>query len=149
MKISLMFSIKYNEDLHYVNEQCMRKPPLDPTLPFLFYRRIDVDAHNTKILAIVPGEMIVLNAIDKYDENNSTLHLHTRTISLPHQIHLKPNILVELYAGNYNTKDGLVNGSDGIFKAYTKYNDFDIVWIRFNDNTIGQQQRKKLIQCYT
>ena len=45
-------------------------------------------------------------------------------------------------------KDGLVNGSDDIFKAYTKYNDFDIVWIRFNDSTIRQQQCKKLVQCH-
>ena len=137
-----------NEYLHYINEQCVRKPPLDPTMLFLFYRRIDVDAYNTKMLAIVPGEMTVLNAIDKHDENNSALRLHTWTILLLYQIRLKPNILVELYAGNYNTKDGLVNGLDGIFKAYTKYNDFDIVWIRFNDNTIRQQQCKKLIQCY-
>ena len=72
---------------------------------------------------------------------------HTNN-SLPHQIHLKPNILVELYARNYNTKDGLVSGLDGIFKAYIKYNDFDIVSIRFNDSKIGQQQCKKLIQCY-
>lgn len=56
-----------NEDLHYINQQCVREPPLDPTPPFLFYRRIDVDAHNTKMLEIVPSEMTILNAIDKHD----------------------------------------------------------------------------------
>ena len=27
--------------------------------------------------------------------------------------------MVELYVGNYNIEDGLVNGADGTFKAYT------------------------------
>ena len=29
-------------------------------------------------------------------------------------------MLVELYAGNYNIEDGLVNGADGAFKSYSK-----------------------------
>jgi len=41
-------------------------------------------------------------------------------------------MLVELYAGNYNTQDGLVNGAEGIFKRYTICNsEYDMVWIHF------------------
>ena len=75
--------------------------------------------------------------------------MYSHTTTLPSQICLKPNILVELYAGNYNVQDGLVNGSDGIFKAYTAQNNIDIVWIKFNDPSIGHHQRKKLAQCYS
>ena len=57
-------------------------------------------------------------------------------------------MLVELYSGNYNTSDGLVNGSNGVFKYYTKEDNLDIVWIKFNDPTIGQQQRIKYAHHY-
>jgi hypothetical protein len=33
---------------------------------------------------------------------------------------LKLDMLVEIYACNYDSQDGLVNGADGILKAYTK-----------------------------
>ena len=46
---------------------------------------------------------------------------------------MKKYMLVELYAGNYNTQDGLVNGAEGIFKRYTICNnEYDMVWITTN-----------------
>ena len=58
-------------------------------------------------------------------------------------------MLVELYAGNYNTNDGLVNGAKGIFKSYSSNNNRpDIVWIEFSDPEIGKQQRSKFKQLY-
>ncbi|XP_059077054.1 uncharacterized protein LOC131876217 [Cryptomeria japonica] len=137
-----------DDDLQYLNYFCFCPPPIDPTFPFLFYRRKDVDIHNNNMLSIIPGELIVLNAIDEQEENNNAICLYNHTTALPTQINLKPNILVEIFAGNYNTQDSLVNGSDGIFKAYTKHQDFDIIWIKFNDSKIGQQQKKKLAHCY-
>ena len=53
-------------------------------------------------------------------------------------------MLVELYARNYNTDDGLVNGVEGIFKRYTNTNNgLDIVWIEFSSASIGKYQRTK------
>jgi hypothetical protein len=40
-------------------------------------------------------------------------------------------MLVEFYAGNYATSNGLVNGVDGIFKASTTYCEKTIIWIMF------------------
>ena len=58
-------------------------------------------------------------------------------------------MLVELYAGNYNTQDGLVNGAEGIFKRYTICNsEYDMVWIHFRDANIGRQKRAKFNQQY-
>jgi hypothetical protein len=43
----------------------------------------------------------------------------------------------------------LVNGADGIFKTYTKKNkDFHVVWIEFEDATIGKAQRNKHHELY-
>jgi hypothetical protein len=40
-------------------------------------------------------------------------------------------MLVELCVGNYATFDGLVNGTDDIFKASTTYCEKTIIWIMF------------------
>ena len=88
----------------------------------------------------MPGETIVLKAIDVYEDNIDGIRLYTHTTTLLIEIQMKQNMLVELYSGNYNTSDGLVNGFDGVFKYYTKEDNFDIVWIKFNDPTIGQQK---------
>jgi hypothetical protein len=46
-------------------------------------------------------------------------------------------MLVEIYACNYDSQDGLVNGADGIIKTYTKTNKVDVIWIKFYDPHIG------------
>lgn len=69
------------------------------------------------MLSIILDELIVLNAIDEQKENNNGIRLYSHTTALPPQIKLKPNILIEIFVGNYNTQDDLVNGSEGIFKA--------------------------------
>ena len=39
-------------------------------------------------------------------------------------------MVVELYAGNYNIEDGLVNGADGAFKSYSKdKKQVNVVWV--------------------
>lgn len=57
-------------------------------------------------------------------------------------------MLVELYAGNYDIKDGLVNGANGILKAYANTNKTNIMWIQCNDINIGQNQSTKLGHLY-
>ena len=49
-------------------------------------------------------------------------------------------MLVEIYAGNYDSQGGLVNGADGIIKAYVKLDNFDVIWIKFYDERIGRRQ---------
>jgi hypothetical protein len=46
-------------------------------------------------------------------------------------------MLIEIYTFNYDSQDGLVNGVDGVVKAYTKTYSIDVPWIRFHDPLIG------------
>jgi hypothetical protein len=48
------------------------------------------------------------------NDPNKITHLHFTT-------NIKICMLVELYAGNYATSDGHVNGANGIFKVSTTY----------------------------
>jgi hypothetical protein len=58
-------------------------------------------------------------------------------------------MLVELYAGNYVTYDGLVNGANGIFQGSTKvFNSQEIIWILFNNPKCGQLTRTKNAHLY-
>jgi hypothetical protein len=36
-------------------------------------------------------------------------------------------MLVEIYACNYDSQDGFVNGADGILKGYTKIEKLDVL----------------------
>jgi hypothetical protein len=48
-------------------------------------------------------------------------------------------MLAEFCAGNYSTRDGLVNGADGIFQGSTKiFNSQEVIWILFNNLKCGQ-----------
>jgi hypothetical protein len=38
---------------------------------------------------------------------------------LHYELHLKPNLLIELCVNNYCTNDGLVNNAEGYFKIAT------------------------------
>ncbi|XP_059067636.1 uncharacterized protein LOC131858419 [Cryptomeria japonica] len=85
-------------DIDYLNQHCLKEPPVDPTLPNLFYKKADVDKHNNKMLTKLPGDTIVLHALDEQETNIDTIRLYGHTTTLPPQIHVKPNILVEIYA---------------------------------------------------
>lgn len=61
-------------------------------------------------------------------------------ITVPSQILLKLNMLLEIYSDNYDSQDGLTNGLGGIIKAYTKLDKFDVIWIRVHDPSIGRWQ---------
>jgi hypothetical protein len=57
-------------------------------------------------------------------------------------------MLVEIYACNYDSQDGLVNGADGILKGYTKTKKLDVLWIKFHEPHIGKRQASKLDYLY-
>lgn len=134
------------EDIAYLNSKCLRSPPVDPTFPFLFYKRKDVDTHNQKILSTLPGELLIINAVDEHDNTVPIEQLYKHSANLANQIMLKEDILIEIYGGNYDIKDSLINGSDGQFKSYTQTSDVDVIWVEFNNQHIGRSQNTKLPQ---
>jgi hypothetical protein len=107
-------------DIQYLNAHCHRPAPVDPTFPFLYYRNKDVDSHNAKMLSYVETEAFTFIAHDnKIDEADSNYE-RQKTNRLPQSIVLKKNMLVELIGGNYLIEDGLVNGTEAIFRHYDK-----------------------------
>ncbi len=58
-------------------------------------------------------------------------------------------MVVEFCAKNYATYDGLVNGTDGVFKISTFYNNKTIVWILFPNPKIRKLAREKSTHLYT
>jgi hypothetical protein len=109
-----------HDDLTYINLRWLRPAPIGPTFPYMFYKNKDVAMNNRYMLSLMPGDDIIINSIDleEYNQGNVTHHEHTST--LPLQLVLKLEMLVEIYACNYDSRDGLVNGADGILKGYTK-----------------------------
>jgi hypothetical protein len=65
-----------------------------------------------------------------------------KIVGLHFTVHINIYMLVELCVDNYATFDGLVNGVDGIFKAWTTYCEKTIIWIMFQNFLIGTLTRK-------
>jgi hypothetical protein len=72
---------------------------------------------------------------------------YSLTGGLHAEIFLKENMLVELCAGNHVTHDGLVNGTDGIFKRFTTTPE-SLVWIDFGLPHIDVETRLKFLNAY-
>jgi hypothetical protein len=104
---------------------------------YLFYRNKHVAMHNNHMLSLMPGDEIMISAIDMEEDNHGDMPFHQHTTTFPMLLVLKFNMLVEIYACNYDSQDGLVNGADGVVKAYTKTYSTDVLWIRFHDPLIG------------
>jgi hypothetical protein len=136
------------DDLAYINSSCMRPTPTYPTFPYLFYKNKDVTMHNKYMLSLMPGDEIIINAIDLEEDNIGNVPCHQHTTTLPLQLVLKLGMLVEIYACNYDSQDGLVNGADGILKAYTNKDEVDVLWVKFHDPHIGHRQANKLAYLY-
>jgi hypothetical protein len=63
-------------------------------------------------------------------------------------IHIKKDMLFELCVSNYATFDGILNGTNGIFKASTTYYAKTIIWLMFQNSKIGTLTRKKYNHFY-
>jgi hypothetical protein len=72
------------------------------------------------MLSLMPGDDIFINSIDLEEDKHGNVPRHEHSVTLPLHLALKLEMLVEIYACNYDSKDGLVNGVDGILKGYTK-----------------------------
>jgi hypothetical protein len=76
------------------------------------------------MLLLMPGNDIIVNLIDLEEENHGNVPCHQHTTTFRLQLVLKLDMLVEMYAWNYDSQDGLVNGADEILKAYKKQKKF-------------------------
>jgi ATP-dependent DNA helicase PIF1 len=137
-----------HDDLTHINLRCFWPAPTDPTFPYLFYRNKDVANHNSHMLSLMPGDDIIINSIDLEEDNHGNVPRHEHSVTLPLQLVLKLEMLVEIYAYNYDSQDGLVNGADGILKGYTKTKKVDVLWIKFHEPHIGKRQASKLSYLY-
>lgn len=90
----------------------------------------------------------VFEAIYKKDTPVDNISYQVDKSSLPNMIYLKEGSLVELITWNLNTRDGLVNGADGIFQLHTS-NEQDVLWIHFTDPVIGRLRWKEMQRLYT
>jgi ATP-dependent exoDNAse (exonuclease V) alpha subunit len=114
----------------------------------MFYKNKDVALHNKYMSSFMPGDDIIINSIDLEEDNHGNVPCHQHTTTLPLQLVLKLDMLVEIYTCNYDSQDGLVNGANGILKAYTKTKKVDVLWIKFHDPHIGHRQANKLAYLY-
>jgi hypothetical protein len=114
----------------------------------MFYTNRDVAMNNRFMLWIMLGDDIFINSIDLEEDNHGNVPHHEHTTTLPLQLVLKVDILVEIYACNYDSQDGLVNGADGILKGYTKTKKLDVLWIKFHESHIVHRQENKLYYLY-
>jgi len=95
--------------------------------------------------------MLIFKAMDinyqSYPPFYKLLNDASKTIGLHSTIQIFKKMLIELCAGNNAMHDGLVNGTNGIFKAST-YCDKTIIWIMFQNSQIGTLTRKKYDHYY-
>jgi hypothetical protein len=136
------------DDLTYINLRCLQPAPTDPTFPNLFYRNKDVAKNNSHMLSLMPNDDIIINSIDLEEDNHGNVPRHEHSVTLPFHLALKLEMLVEIYACNYDSQDGLVNSADGILKGYTKIEKTDVLWIKFHEPQIGKRQASKLSYLY-
>jgi hypothetical protein len=136
------------DELTYINSRCLQPAPTDPTFTYLFYRNKDVTMHNIQMLFLMPGDDIVINSIHLEEDNHGKVPRHENLVTLPLQLVLKLEMLVEIYAYNYDSQDGSVNGTNGILKGYMKTEKLDVLWIKFHEPHIGKRQKNKLSYLY-
>ena len=141
---SICTNSQTKESVQYINRNYVGSTYNDRTSPYLFYRNKDIVIHNNKIISIVPDDEIGINVIDNLEENHGNVHFHLHTSTFPLQIVLKLNILSEIYARNYDSQDGLIDGVDGIMKAYRNTKELDVIHINFNDSNIGHGEAKEI-----
>jgi hypothetical protein len=92
-----------HDDLTHINLRYLRATPTDPTFPYLFYKNKDVANHNSHMLSLMFGNDIIINSIDLEENNHGNVPQHEHSVTLPLQLVLKLEMLVEIYACNYDS----------------------------------------------
>ncbi len=138
---------KNTKDIEFINLICNLQLSNDFTIMYLFSTNKLVQKHNENVFINTLGPTFILKAMDinhqwcppSYKLSNDSSII----TSLHSTINIKIYMLIELCAGNYATSDGLVNGTNGIFKASTTYCEKIIIWIMFQNSKIGTLTREK------
>jgi hypothetical protein len=139
-------SIKeFGSVLNSINQICLKKPPLDTTLPYLYYTNAKTTEYNKKTFQNTVGETFKFIAQDIHLDicpvHFQLLNLPNRTFGVHHELFFKRHMLVELCVGNYYTSNGIVNGVDETFEEYTKTVSKPVIWINFHNPHIGFNTR--------
>jgi hypothetical protein len=74
------------DDLDYINMNCIRPAPNDPTFPYLFYRNKEVALHNRSMLLLIPGKELLINAIDEEEDEHGSVPRHEHTTIFLHNL---------------------------------------------------------------
>lgn len=109
--------------MDFINKNCLKTPPTDNILPYLFYTNVKTIECNKCIFEKTPSETFTLFSQDIHFD---TCLLHFRLLMIPnqttrlqHELLAKKNMLVELCARNYIKSNGFVNIANGPFQDYT------------------------------
>lgn len=149
-----------NEDIDVI-EKCNiaeNSPNYPHNAPHLFTMNIKVDEYNNKLIEQLPGEKVIVKAVD------SVLHDHTKLVkdrllrSLQSQddVSKTANLMTRLTLAigmiyditvNIDVTDGLTNGSSctGFFveNKLSGVSRPSIVWVKFLDKAVGRIARQK------
>ncbi len=112
-------AIENIKDIQFINSIHNQQPLNNFTILYLFYTNKLVQKHNENVFINTLGPMFIFKTMDinhqscppSYKLSNDP----SKTTSLHSTIHIKQNMLIELFAGNYATFNGLVNGIDEHF----------------------------------
>jgi hypothetical protein len=96
---------------------------------------------NKYMLSLMPGNEIMINVIELEEDKHGDVPYHQHTTTFHFLLVLKFDMLVEIYVYNYYSQDGLVNGANGVLKAYTQTNNIDFIWIEFHDFLLGRDKQ--------
>ena len=135
------------DDIKTINDLCVKSPPIQTQIPYLFYTNKDRLAHNDQVFSNASGSIFCFEAIDiRHRLLPPAYKIPTdpnKTAGLHKCIKIKRDMVVEL-CNNYVISDGLVNGADGLFKTSTTFNDKSYVWIKFYNTKVGIATRFSL-----
>ena len=112
---------------------CLKEPPKDLTIPYLFWTNKKIMAYNNQEFLNAGGPTFCFETIDiQYHSLPASYMIPTnlsKIVGLHKTIKVKKDMLVEL-CNNYVIFDGLINGADGLFKATTSFNNKFYIWIK-------------------
>ena len=128
------------DDIKTTNDLCVKEPPIDSQVLYLFYTNKDMMAHNDQVFSNPSGFTFCFEAIDIQHclllPSNKIPTNPNKTVGLHECIKIKKGMVVEL-CNNSVIFYGLINGVDGLFKTSTIFNNKSYVWIQFYNTKVG------------
>ncbi len=143
---------KNTKDIQSINSIYNQQPTNNFTIFHLFYTNKLVKKYNENMFTNTLGLTFIFKAMNinhqscppSYKLSNDL----SKTMGWHSTIHINIYMLVELCVSTYATFDGLVNGTNGIYKTSTTYCEETIIWIMFQNSKIGTLTTKKYSHYY-